>query len=53
VTVEGVDRDDLIVRIAATPQRPSDGARLAGEVLNAIAELTPRETRASAPSSAD
>jgi small conductance mechanosensitive channel len=41
VTLEEVDGDDIVVRVAAVPQRPADGARLAGEVLAAVASLTP------------
>jgi hypothetical protein len=36
VTLEEVDGDSLVVRIAATPARPSDGPRLAGEVLSTV-----------------
>jgi small conductance mechanosensitive channel len=36
VTLEEVDGDSLVVRIAATPARPSDGPRLASEVLAAV-----------------
>jgi small-conductance mechanosensitive channel len=36
VTLEEVDGDALVVRIAATPERPSDGPHLAGEVLAAV-----------------
>jgi small-conductance mechanosensitive channel len=41
VTLEEVDGDDIVVRVAAVPQRPSDGAQLASEVLAAVEELTP------------
>jgi hypothetical protein len=34
------DGDEVLVRIAATPLRASDGAKLADEVLAAIAEVT-------------
>jgi small-conductance mechanosensitive channel len=37
VTLEEVDGDEVVVRIAATPQDPADGPRLASEVLRAIA----------------
>ena len=36
VTLEEVDDDALVVRIAATPAQPSDGPRLASEVLAAV-----------------
>jgi small-conductance mechanosensitive channel len=36
VTLEELDRDDVVVRIAATPAQPSDGARLASDVLRAV-----------------
>jgi small conductance mechanosensitive channel len=41
VTLEELDGDEVVVRVAATPKRPSEGARLATEVLEAIASLTP------------
>jgi small-conductance mechanosensitive channel len=37
ITLEEVDGDEVVVRIAATPLEPADGPRLAGEVLDAIA----------------
>ena len=36
VTLEEVDGDSLVVRIAATPEHPVDGPRLASEVLGAV-----------------
>lgn len=36
VTLEEVDGDALVVRIAATPARPADGSRLASELLSAV-----------------
>lgn len=36
VTLEELDGDEVVVRIAATPQAPADGARLAAEVLEAV-----------------
>jgi small-conductance mechanosensitive channel len=36
VALEELDRDEVVVRILATPQRPADGATLAGQVLTAI-----------------
>jgi small conductance mechanosensitive channel len=39
ITLEEVDGDEVVVRIAATPQDPADGPRLASEVLEAITPL--------------
>jgi small conductance mechanosensitive channel len=39
VTLEEVDGDEVVVRIAATPQDPADGPRLASEVLKAISSV--------------
>jgi small conductance mechanosensitive channel len=50
ITLEELDRDEIVVRISATPERPSDGARLASEVLAAIRDESGdgvRATRAS------
>jgi small-conductance mechanosensitive channel len=33
ISLEEIDRDDVVLRIAATPERPSDGAKLAEEIL--------------------
>jgi hypothetical protein len=46
ITLEELDRDEIVVRIVATPTRPADGARLAAEVLSAVRE---NGARASAP----
>src|SRR4051794_8412909 len=40
VTLEELDGDEVVVRVTATPQRPSDGPVLASEILDAIASLT-------------
>jgi small conductance mechanosensitive channel len=40
ISLEEVDRDEVIVRIAATPVTESDGPQLAGEVLAAIGAVT-------------
>lgn len=37
ILLEELDGDDVIVRIQATPEKASDGPRLATEVLNAVA----------------
>jgi small conductance mechanosensitive channel len=42
ITLEELDGDEVIVRIAATPERPSDGPGLAAEVLEAVASETVR-----------
>jgi len=42
ITLEELDGDEVVVRIAAAPVHPSDGPRLAGEVLSAVAEQTVR-----------
>jgi small conductance mechanosensitive channel len=36
IGLEELDREEVVVRIAATPERPVDGARLAAEVMAAI-----------------
>jgi hypothetical protein len=40
ITLEELDGDEVVVRVTATPQRPTDGPRLASEILDAIASLT-------------
>jgi small conductance mechanosensitive channel len=40
ITLEEIDGDEVVVRIVATPEHPSDGPRLASEVLEAVAALT-------------
>jgi small-conductance mechanosensitive channel len=40
ISLEEIDRDEVIVRIAATPLSESDGPRLADEVLAAIGAVT-------------
>ena len=41
VTLEEVDGDDIVVRVRAAPERPSDGPQLASEALAAVTQLTP------------
>lgn len=36
ITLEELDRSEVVVRISATPQNPADGAQLAGEILAAV-----------------
>jgi hypothetical protein len=40
VLLEEVDGDDVVVRVQATPERSIDGARLADEVIAALATVT-------------
>src|SRR5512132_2460151 len=42
ITLEEIDGDEVIVRISATPENPSDGPRLATEVLEAVAAQAAR-----------
>ena len=44
ITLEEIDDDEVVVRIQATPQLPSDGPRLATEVLQVVQEQARRET---------
>ena len=48
ITLEEIDGDEVVVRISATPERPSDGPRLASEVLEAVASQTVRDEPARA-----
>jgi hypothetical protein len=36
IAVEELDRDDVVVRIVSTPTNPSDGAKLAEEVMAGV-----------------
>jgi small-conductance mechanosensitive channel len=40
ISLEEIDSDEVVVRIAATPESDADGPRLADEVLSAIASVT-------------
>jgi hypothetical protein len=40
VELQEVDGDEVVVRISATPERSSDGAQLADEILTAVARFT-------------
>jgi small conductance mechanosensitive channel len=53
ISLEEVDRDEVIVRIAATPLSDADGPRLADEVLAAIASVTRDEGPADQPANGD
>lgn len=49
ITLEELDGDEVVVRIEATPARSAEGARLADEILGAMATLSsPSSTSASA-----
>ncbi|MGH2895822.1 MAG: hypothetical protein ACRDPM_21490, partial [Solirubrobacteraceae bacterium] len=40
VLLEEVDGDDVVVRVQATPEVPSDGAKLADEITVALSSVT-------------
>jgi hypothetical protein len=40
VLLEEIDDEDVTVRVQATPERAVDGARLADEVIEALASVT-------------
>jgi len=40
VLLEEIDSDEVVVRVQATPERADDGAKLADEVIAALAEVT-------------
>ena len=40
VLLEQLDGDDVVVRVQATPDRADDGARLADEIIDALASVT-------------
>jgi hypothetical protein len=42
VTLEEIDGDELVVHVSVTPERPTDGSKLAGEVLAAIGSQAAR-----------
>jgi small conductance mechanosensitive channel len=43
ISVEEVDDDEVIMRVAATPELDRDGAKLADEILAAIGQVTGRD----------
>jgi small conductance mechanosensitive channel len=53
ISLEEVDRDEVVVRIAATPLSDGDGPRLADEVLAAIASVTGEVDDAPRPTDGD
>jgi small-conductance mechanosensitive channel len=40
VRLDEIDGDDVVVRVQATPERASEGARLADEIVGALATVT-------------
>jgi hypothetical protein len=44
VLLEEVDGDDVVVRVQATPERAADGAKLADEIIEALASVTGEHT---------
>ena len=45
IKLEEMDGDEVIVRIAATPEQPAEGHQLADEVIAAVASVTDRDPR--------
>ena len=45
ISLEELDRDEVVVRIVATPTRPADGAKLAGEILAAVRQTDGTKSR--------
>jgi small-conductance mechanosensitive channel len=45
IVLEEIDGDEVVVRVSATPQTPSDGARLATEVLRVLIPETRKTER--------
>jgi small conductance mechanosensitive channel len=45
IALEELDRDEVVVRIVATPANPTEGARLASEILAAVREDGGRDDR--------
>ncbi|MDQ6821267.1 MAG: mechanosensitive ion channel family protein [Actinomycetota bacterium] len=50
VILEEIDGDDVVVRVQATPERASEGARLADEVIGVLARVTSDHEIVSEPS---
>jgi small conductance mechanosensitive channel len=53
IALEEIDRDEVVVRVAATPVIDADGPRLADEVLAALAPVTRDPEAAPAPAPAE
>jgi small-conductance mechanosensitive channel len=49
IALEEIDRDEVVVRVAATPLTDADGPRLADEVLRALASVTREIERINVP----
>jgi small-conductance mechanosensitive channel len=49
ISVEEVDRDEVVARVVATPRNPGDGAELAEEVLAAVREASAEPAGARPP----
>jgi uncharacterized protein (UPF0548 family) len=47
ITLEELDGDEVVVRIAAVPERASDGPKLASEVLAAVVREAAHTTNGS------
>jgi small conductance mechanosensitive channel len=50
VLLEEIDGEDLVIRVQATPERAADGARLADEIIAALASVTGEHATVSARS---
>ncbi len=50
VLLEEIDGDDVVVRVQATPERATDGARLADEMIATLASVTSEHVLATEPS---
>jgi small conductance mechanosensitive channel len=46
VLLEEIDNDDVVVRIQATPERATDGARLADEIIATLSSVTSEQSLA-------
>jgi small conductance mechanosensitive channel len=53
IALEEIDRDEVVVRVAATPVINADGPRLADEVLRALSKVTREIERVSMPEAED
>jgi len=42
ISLEELDRDQVVIRIAATPTNPAQGAQLAGEILASVRDRSSR-----------
>jgi small-conductance mechanosensitive channel len=52
VLLEEIDGDDVVIRVKATPERADDGAKLADEIISALASVTGEHEVVSAGASA-